>query len=139
MIRSANTSQNLLNKKALAKKKSTGMKYGTIAGLDKQLSRVIYGTLFLHQAESPTQLLDTILAAGCNTFDCAAIYGGGQCEKILGEWISARKIKAEDIVVITKGGEKKVSQQSDPDRARKHGCVAKNSRNASILSAADSH
>ena len=104
MIRSANTSQNLLNKKALAKKKSTGMKYGTIAGLDKQLSRVIYGTLFLHQAESPTQLLDTILAAGCNTFDCAAIYGGGQCEKILGEWISARKIKAEDIVVITKGG-----------------------------------
>lgn len=86
------------------KQLASGMKYGTLTGLDKNLSRVIYGTLFLHQAESPMQLLDTIFAAGCNTFDCAAIYGGGQCETIMGQWLSARKIKAEDIVIITKGG-----------------------------------
>ena len=24
---------------------------------------------------------------GCNAFDCAAIYGAGKCEEVLGNWL----------------------------------------------------
>ena len=43
-------------------------------------------------------------ASGCNTFDVAAIYGGGECECVLGNWISSRQINRDELVVITKGG-----------------------------------
>eukprot|EP00038_Savillea_parva_P007028 m.167395 g.167395 ORF g.167395 m.167395 type:complete len:386 (-) comp12820_c0_seq1:327-1484(-) len=80
------------------------MEYGSIPGVCKPISRVIYGTLFLHRAEDPFALLDAIWASGCNAFDCAKVYGNGECEKILGKWIKHRKIRREDVVVITKGG-----------------------------------
>lgn len=84
--------------------KPASMKYGKLAGLDKQLSRVVYGTLFLDKVEEPFELLDSVLAGGCNTFDCASIYGGGACEKVMGEWIRARSVDPASIVVVTKGG-----------------------------------
>ena len=44
--------------------------------MDKDVSRIIYGTLFLHTFETDEacfDLLDNVWAAGCNAFDCAAI------------------------------------------------------------------
>ena len=49
---------------------------GRIQGVDKDVSRIIYGTLFLHTFETDEacfDLLDSVWAAGCNAFDCAAI------------------------------------------------------------------
>jgi len=80
------------------------MTYGQITGLKKPVSRIVYGTLFLNKAEKAWDLLYSVVASGCNTFDCAAIYGNGECETILGSWIRARKVKRDDIVIVTKGG-----------------------------------
>ena len=49
---------------------------GRIPGVDKPVSKVIYGTLFLHSFEDDDkcfELLDGVWGAGCNAFDCAAI------------------------------------------------------------------
>ena len=87
------------------------MKYGTIPGLEgKKVSQLVFGTLFLHNTEAPDALLDEVWGLGCNTFDCAAIYGGGVCESVLGGWLKRRGLTEagtaarEGIVIITKGG-----------------------------------
>ena len=72
-------------------------------GIDKPSSRIVFGCLFLHTTENPYELLDEAWKRGVNTYDCAAIYGGGQCEVILGKWISERGYQ-DKAVVITKGG-----------------------------------
>lgn len=54
--------------------------------------------------EDPHSLLDLVFFSGCNAFDCAAIYGGGACEKILGQWIASRDIPREQLYIVTKGG-----------------------------------
>ena len=79
--------------------------HGYIQGIEhKLISRIVFGTLNLHKSESPNALLDQVFASGCNAFDCAAIYGGGKSEELLGDWISQRKINHEDVFVVTKGG-----------------------------------
>ena len=35
----------------------------------------VYGTLFLHTADEPHTLLDTVWESGCNAFDCAKVRG----------------------------------------------------------------
>jgi len=82
------------------------MDYAEIAGLDrKRVSRIVFGTLFLHTTDDPCALLDAVIQTGCNAFDCAAIYGGDHvCERLLGNWLSQRSISREDIVLFSKGG-----------------------------------
>ena len=45
---------------------------------------------------------DAWIEAGGNAFDTGFVYGGGLHEKLLGEWIAARGV-AHDVVVIAKG------------------------------------
>jgi len=85
------------------------MKYSNIKGLDKKISRMVFGTatpiLFAAVAKGAGEaeqnaafkLLDSVYAAGINTFDCAAHYG----EEIMGRWMEARG-NINDCVVITK-------------------------------------
>ena len=85
------------------------MKYSHIDGLDKPISKIVFGTatpkLFAAVSENATEkdkadafaLLDEVYVSGINTFDCAAHYG----EEILGEWMEVRGIR-EKCVVITK-------------------------------------
>jgi aryl-alcohol dehydrogenase-like predicted oxidoreductase len=47
-------------------------------------------------------LFDDYVERGGNAFDCAWIYGGGNAERILGQWIKNRGIR-EQLVIITKG------------------------------------
>ena len=68
------------------------MKYSRIKGLDKDISKLVFGTatpkLFAAVAPDATKqdedgafaLLDEIYASGINAFDCAAHYG----EEIMG-------------------------------------------------------
>lgn len=85
------------------------MKYSKIDGLDRNVSRIVFGTatpaLFAAAAKGATTadkekaflLLDEVYRAGVNTFDCAAHYG----EKVMGEWMESRGIRG-NCVIITK-------------------------------------
>lgn len=85
------------------------MKYGSISGLEKNVSKLVFGTatpkLFAAVApgagetekQAAFSLLDEIYAAGINTFDCAHHYG----EEITGMWMHERGLR-EKCVVITK-------------------------------------
>ena len=78
------------------------MKYGTIAGIDKPVSRLIQGALVAAGMgeEKAFELLDAVFALGCNTFDTAVIYG--QTDRILGKWIRERGIR-DKVVILAKG------------------------------------
>ncbi|MCP4644224.1 MAG: aldo/keto reductase [bacterium] len=80
------------------------MRYGLVPGLKKRVSRLVQGTMYLsgEEVDEGLTLLDTALDLGCNTFDCAHIYGGGDCERVVGQWLESRGVR-EEIVLITKG------------------------------------
>jgi aryl-alcohol dehydrogenase-like predicted oxidoreductase len=80
------------------------MKYGTVPGVDKKISRILQGTVMITPREQDRSfaLLDEIFALGCQTFDTAQSYGGGECERALGEWMASRGVRNE-IVILGKG------------------------------------
>lgn len=71
------------------------MKYGTISGLDKPVSRLVLGCADLKD----TAVLDAAVDAGVNTFDTAHVYGGS--EELLGRWLKGRDLSG--LVIETKG------------------------------------
>ncbi len=79
------------------------MEYGNIANVDKPVSRLVQGTIMLSSAEEEYSfdLLDQVYDAGINTFDSAHLYGGGDCERVLGRWIEERGLRGE-VVILTK-------------------------------------
>src|SRR5579875_775437 len=87
------------------------MEYGQVGGIDKPVSRIVFGTDRLRgrwvpwlpnqSAEQQAfSLLDRSFELGCNTFDTARVYG--DAERTLGAWIRARRNR-DDVVVISKG------------------------------------
>jgi predicted dehydrogenase/aryl-alcohol dehydrogenase-like predicted oxidoreductase len=78
------------------------MKYGTVPGLDKKLSRVVMGVDNICAAPHVAALFDDFYEKGGNTFDTAFIYGGGQSERAVGAWLKSRGVRNE-IVIIDKG------------------------------------
>ena len=80
------------------------MRYGHIPGLDKPVARLVQGTVMLSTSrlEESFQLLDAVFAQGGTTFDAAHGYGQGDCERALGQWIEARGVR-EQVVILTKG------------------------------------
>ena len=79
------------------------MEYGRIANVDKPVSRLVQGTIMLSTAEEEYSfdLLDQVYEAGINTFDSGHLYGGGDCERVLGRWIEDRGLRNE-VVILTK-------------------------------------
>lgn len=79
------------------------MKYGSIPGLDKPVSRLVQGTLALNPADQDAgfSLLDAVFDMGCTCFDTAHVYGAER-EKGLGFWIKDRGIR-EQVVILAKG------------------------------------
>ena len=87
------------------------MDYGKVAGIEKPISRIVFGTdrlrgrglawlpnrLLEQQAFS---LLDRSFELGCNSFDTARIYRDS--ERTLGAWMRERRNR-DKIVVISKG------------------------------------
>jgi aryl-alcohol dehydrogenase-like predicted oxidoreductase len=75
-----------------------------IPGLPKSFSRIGLGCMHLspeREADS-FALLDTYLALGGNLFDTAEVYGQGNSELALGEYLRRRGSRA-DVVIVTKG------------------------------------
>jgi aryl-alcohol dehydrogenase-like predicted oxidoreductase len=87
------------------------MNYDNIAGVDKPVSRIVFGTDRLRARRPPGvpsrtleqqafSLLDRSFELGCNTFDTARMYW--DAERTLGAWMRARHNR-DKVVVISKG------------------------------------
>lgn len=87
------------------------MDYGKVAGVDKPVSRIVFGTdrlgawrlpqpLNRDSQQEAFSLLDRSFELGCNTFDTARIYWNS--ERTLGAWMRERGNR-DGVVVITKG------------------------------------
>lgn len=78
-------------------------RYGKIAGLEKPVSRMIFGTAIgpMMEGENADEILDAAFARGINTFDTARGYGWA--EESLGNWMK-RRGNREQVVVISKCG-----------------------------------
>ena len=79
------------------------MQFGTIPGVSKQVSRIGQGAIMLGKMETDEAfaLLDAVYEAGVNLFDSAHIYGGGQCDRVFGQWVRQRHL-ADKIVLMDK-------------------------------------
>ena len=87
------------------------MDYGKVAGIEKPVSRIVFGTDRLRGRGLPWlpnrsleqqafSLLDRSFELGCNSFDTARIYWDS--ERTLGTWIRERRNR-DKVVVISKG------------------------------------
>lgn len=74
----------------------------TIDGLDKPISKLVLGTD--NQIDAPTMAAmgDAFFEGGGNCFDTAFIYSDGRSEALLGEWMAARGVR-DELVVLSKG------------------------------------
>ena len=81
------------------------MQVGIIPGLENPVSRLFFGTatppVMTDEASAP-ELLDSVLAAGVNAFDCARSYG--RAENALGKWMEGRGCR-EQVTVLSKCGD----------------------------------
>ncbi len=80
------------------------MEYGRLPGIDKPISRLVQGTVMIQSSrlEASFKLLDDIFALGCTTFDTAHVYGNGDNERTVGQWVRERGLR-DKIVMIGKG------------------------------------
>lgn len=95
-------SQNMIDGSPLKVDEPNIMKYGTVAHLDKKISRLIMGVDNQHNFPHCAVMFDDFFAKGGNTFDTAYIYGGGSMERMLGQWIKLRSVR-DQVNVIVKG------------------------------------
>jgi len=92
-------------------------------GLDTPVSKLVLGTD--NQIDAPTMAAmgDAFFEGGGNCFDTAFIYSDGRSEALLGEWMAARGVR-EELVVLSKGAHppecspEAVKQQLDQSLAR---------------------
>jgi len=80
------------------------MQYGRVDGVHKPVSRLALGTMIINTEvlEESFALLDAAVELGYNTLDCAHVYGGGNSERAVGQWLTARGNR-EQMVILTKG------------------------------------
>ena len=93
------------SRKPLTVKKNK-MKFLNIQKLDKKVSQIVMGTMLEGSTiDMPyaSVMFDDYFERGGNCFDTAYVYGGGKCEKILGQWVKNRNNR-NDVIIIGKGG-----------------------------------
>jgi aryl-alcohol dehydrogenase-like predicted oxidoreductase len=73
-----------------------------LPGVELPISQLIMGCDNKITWEEGAPVWDHWLQLGGTGFDTAYVYGAGQCEKALGDWISRRGVE-KDIVVTVKG------------------------------------
>ena len=81
------------------------MNYGTIPGIDREISQLVLGCMLLSpdEMEHSYSMLDEFFAAGGNALDTAHSYGGGDSERLLGMWMKNRKNRSK-VFLVDKGG-----------------------------------
>ncbi|HEU4754038.1 MAG TPA: aldo/keto reductase, partial [Armatimonadota bacterium] len=80
------------------------MKYARFAPLQRDLSRLVLGTMVFHDEslELTYEMLDAWRALGGNIVDTAHLYNNGQSERALGRYLRERGCR-DEIVILTKG------------------------------------
>ncbi|MBI1171179.1 oxidoreductase [bacterium] len=73
-----------------------------LEGVGLPVSKLILGCDNRNTVAEGAVVWDAWMEAGGNAFDTGFVYGGGLHEKVLGEWMAARGV-AKDVVVIAKG------------------------------------
>ena len=73
-----------------------------VEGIDRPVSRLILGCDNKDTIADGAIVWDAWMEAGGNAFDTAFVYGAGRHEAVLGEWIRARGVE-RDVVVVVKG------------------------------------
>jgi aryl-alcohol dehydrogenase-like predicted oxidoreductase/predicted dehydrogenase len=104
-----------VNGRPLTVENDSLMRYGTIPGIDKQMSRLVMGVDNQPDLAHASAIFDHFFSRGGNTFDTAFIYGlnanhtsdinlseGGELQGRFGKWVQNRGIRSE-VVVIMKG------------------------------------
>lgn len=74
----------------------------SLAGVSLPVSQLIMGCDNRNTLAEGAVVWDAWAEAGGNAFDTGFVYGGGLHERVLGEWIAARGV-AREVVVIAKG------------------------------------
>jgi aryl-alcohol dehydrogenase-like predicted oxidoreductase/predicted dehydrogenase len=92
-----------VSRRPLAVRAGAAMPTGKIAGFDQPVSRLGFGAMISHSQTLASALYDYFFECGGNFFDTAHIYGGGTCERLLGQWIRTRGIRSR-LVILGKGG-----------------------------------
>jgi aryl-alcohol dehydrogenase-like predicted oxidoreductase len=80
------------------------MRYGSIPGIDRPVSRIALGSETLSERSQALTdaLLEAFLARGGNLVDTANIYCGGGSERAIGAWLR-RTGRRKDVLILTKG------------------------------------
>ena len=80
------------------------MLYSNIPGIDKPVSRLVLGTMWIDtkNLDDAFPVLDAFHAAGGNCLDTAHLYGDGDNERAVGQWINERGLR-DEIVILGKG------------------------------------
>jgi 1-deoxyxylulose-5-phosphate synthase len=80
------------------------MKYGTISGIDRPVSRIVLGSMGFRDDKQALadSLIEKFLDSGGNCIDTAYIYHGGRSERALGSWIR-RTGRRDELLILTKG------------------------------------
>jgi aryl-alcohol dehydrogenase-like predicted oxidoreductase len=86
----------------LAVRKDASMKYAGVPGVELPVSRLVMGCDNQTFLPYGAVMWDDFFERGGNAFDCAFVYGGGNCEKTLGQWVKNRGIRKQ-VVILDKG------------------------------------
>jgi predicted dehydrogenase/aryl-alcohol dehydrogenase-like predicted oxidoreductase len=79
-----------------------GVPHGTLPGIEKPVSRLVMGVDNQRDLTHAAVMFDDFVERGGNTFDTAWVYGNGNKEVLLGEWVAQRGIR-DEVVIIGKG------------------------------------
>ena len=74
-----------------------------VHGVKLPMSQLVIGCDNKDNIGAGALVWDAWMEAGGNAFDTGFVYGGGNHEKVLGQWIANRGV-AKDVVTIVKGG-----------------------------------
>lgn len=91
-----------VGRRSLTVRADAPMKYGTLSGVEKRVSRLVMGVDNQITWPHTAVMLDDFFERGGNCFDTAYIYGSGTCEKMLGHWVKNRGVR-EQVVILDKG------------------------------------
>jgi len=91
-----------IDKRPLVVREPNRMPYAEVPGVGKKTSRMVMGTMAQKDIGHATALFDDYFARGGNAWDTAYIYGGGNTEKLLGQWVKNRGVR-EEVTVLVKG------------------------------------
>ena len=94
--------QPINGKPILPPRSDHNMQYAELPGVDKPVSKFIFGCDNQHDYYHGAAVWDDYINRGGNTFDTAYAYGRGKFEKHLGNWIKSRGIR-DQINILAKG------------------------------------